>query len=99
MLVDLSALGRASVYLVMYHVYIIRSKKTGKFYTGFTNDLSRRLAEHDRGTSSTPSTRGKGPFELLHGELVKNATEARAREKFLKSGQGRKWRDEFLKNK
>ncbi len=81
----------------MYHVYIIKSLKDGKFYTGFTNDLKRRIAEHNRGCTSTPSTLGRGPFELVYSEEVPNSLEARKREKFFKSGKGRRWRDEHLK--
>ncbi len=68
----------------MYNVYIIKSLKDNKFYTGFTNDLNRRMAEHNRGCTSTPSTIGKGPFKLVYKEEVKDSLEARKREKFSK---------------
>jgi len=40
----------------MHYVYILISKKDGKFYTGSTNDLKRRFDEHNGG--KVESTRG-----------------------------------------
>ena len=68
-------------------VYVLRSLKTGRLYTGSTNDLERRLGEHDRG--KTPYTRYAGPFELVYHEDQPSGPTARRRERFLKSGQGR----------
>ncbi len=50
----------------MFVVYVLRSKTTGRFYTGLTSDLPRRLAEHN-GDRST-STKHRGPWELVHKE-------------------------------
>jgi len=74
-------------------VYVIRSTATGKRYVGITNCLERRLAEH----RSRNSKAGQllGDFELLHTEVFQNYKEARKREKFLKSGRGRRWLDEL----
>ncbi|MCD6283682.1 GIY-YIG nuclease family protein [bacterium] len=79
----------------MYFVYVLKSKKDKKFYTGITNDLQRRITQHNQGKFSTPSTRYRGPFTLVYFEKVNTRTEAREREKYLKSGVGR----EFLKSK
>ena len=43
-----------------YFVYIIQSVKDNLFYTGITNNLLRRLLEHDKGKSSTPTTFKRG---------------------------------------
>ncbi|MPZ23972.1 MAG: GIY-YIG nuclease family protein [Dehalococcoidia bacterium] len=72
-------------------VYVLRSTKNGRLYTGSTNDLQRRLEEHNRGKSRY--TRSAGPFELVYSEECDNRLAARRRELFLKSGRGR----EFLK--
>jgi len=77
----------------MYFVYVLKSKKDGKFYTGITNNLEHRLAEHNRGKSSTSSTKNRGPFIIIYFEKVENRRVARKREKYLKSGSGR----EFIK--
>lgn len=76
----------------MYCVYIIQSLQDGRFYTGLTESLRRRLEEHDIGRSSTPSTKTRGPFRLIYFETFYSRTEARQREKFWKSGVGRKLR-------
>jgi putative endonuclease len=68
-------------------VYVLRSLKDGKHYTGSTGDLRRRLQEHARGHTQT--TRRRGPFELVYTEKYGTLEEARAREKQLKSGKGR----------
>lgn len=80
----------------MYYVYIIRSTKEGKFYTGITNDIDRRLEEHDQGKVSTRTTYNRGPFELIHVEIVEDRISARKLEKFFKSGFGREVRDEIV---
>jgi len=79
----------------MYFVYVLKSKKDGKLYTGITNDIKRRIKEHNKGVVSTPSTKNRGPFELIYFEKLKSRINAREREKYLKSGAGR----EYLKNK
>ena len=75
----------------MIFVYVIRSLHSGKRYVGITNDLSRRLAEHRGGESKAGHL--LGAFELLRTEEFPDYVTARQREKFLKSGQGRKWLD------
>ena len=77
----------------MYFVYVLQSRKDGKHYTGITNNLERRLSQHNRGNSSTPSTQTRGPFRFIYSEKVANRMAAREREKYLKSGSGR----EFIK--
>ena len=71
----------------MYYVYILRSKSSGRFYTGHTTHLQQRLEQHNHGI--TPSTKNRGPWELVHQEEFVTRSEAMRREKFLKSGKGR----------
>ena len=71
----------------MWHVYVLRSLKNDRLYTGSTDDLERRLQEHARGKS--PHTRHAGPFELIYSEDYATRLEARRRESFLKTGRGR----------
>lgn len=75
----------------MFYVYVLKSLKNGRHYTGSTNNLERRLSEHKSG--QTKYTKVAGPFELIYQETYNNRLEAIRREKFLKSGKGR----EFLK--
>ncbi|MBY0376416.1 GIY-YIG nuclease family protein [Patescibacteria group bacterium] len=77
----------------MYFVYVLKSKKDSKFYYGFTDNLERRIKEHNnRGVRSTKS---RGPFDLIYFENAGSIIEARKREKYFKSGFGRK----YVKNK
>jgi len=73
----------------MFYVYILKSLKNGRFYIGSTNNLERRLNEHNSGKSKyTSLTR---PFVLIFKEEYLSCSEAMRREKFLKSGRGREW--------
>ena len=77
----------------MYFVYVIQSKKDRRFYTGFTRDLQNRLLEHNAGRVS--STKERNPFDLIYYEACLNEQDALAREKYLKSGMGKR----YLKNR
>lgn len=82
----------------MFFVYIIKSVRDKKFYTGMTNNIERRLAEHDKGQLTTRSTLNRGPFQLIHVEFVDNRVEAHKLEKYFKTGSGREIRDEIANN-
>ena len=71
----------------MYYAYILKSKKDNKWYTGATNDLRKRFSQHQN--NQVPSTKGRGPFELVYYEACLNQQDAFAREKYLKSGRGK----------
>ena len=75
--------------LFMFTVYILESTQFGKLYTGLTDDLTNRLKKHNAG--GVRSTKAYKPYKIIHTEHFTNKTEARRRELFLKSGQGRKW--------
>ncbi|MCL4377576.1 MAG: GIY-YIG nuclease family protein [Actinobacteria bacterium] len=75
----------------MYFVYVLRSLKDNKRYIGFTDNLERRLTEHNSG--KVKSTKNRKPLELIYHEEYTDKFEAMNREKFFKSGRGR----EFLK--
>ncbi|MDD5693254.1 MAG: GIY-YIG nuclease family protein [Patescibacteria group bacterium] len=73
----------------MYHVYILRSNKNKKTYVGFTSkQVEVRLSQHNIGSNKW--TTENGPFELIYYEAYHCDKDARAREKFLKSGVGKK---------
>ena len=77
----------------MYYVYVIQSKKGNQFYTGFTRDLENRIRKHNAGR--VPSTKERDPFELVYYEACLNEQDGLAREKYLKSGMGKR----YLKNR
>jgi len=66
----------------MYYLYILKSKKDDKLYIGSTNDLRRRLLEHNEGKVS--STKSRAPFELRYYEVFYAERDARSRETSLK---------------
>ena len=72
-----------------FYVYILRSLADGRRYIGLTNDARRRLQEHNGG--HTISTRGRRPFVIDHVEEFDDRNTAREREKYLKSGAGRRY--------
>ena len=76
----------------MVTLYVLKGE-TGKRYVGITNDLSRRLGEHRSGHSKAGQIIGK--FNVIHTESFTDHKSARIKEKFLKSGQGRKWLDKL----
>ncbi|MBU2260050.1 GIY-YIG nuclease family protein [Patescibacteria group bacterium] len=73
----------------MYHVYLIKSKPNGKWYIGYTTDLKRRLAEHNR--HNNVSTARESSWKLIYCETYLNKMDALGRERFLKSGSGRRF--------
>ena len=79
-----------------YYTYILQSLKTKKWYIGYTKDLRKRFAQHQNNLSTY--TRGRGPFKLIYYESCLNAIDAKAREKYLKSGMGRRFIKNRLKN-
>lgn len=79
-----------------YYVYILYSLKDGKLYIGFTNNLKKRLTEHAGG--KVEATKNRLPIKLIHYEYFINRADAEARERFLKSGYGRKQFKEILKH-
>ncbi|MBU3968767.1 GIY-YIG nuclease family protein [Patescibacteria group bacterium] len=76
-----------------YYTYIIRSTRTGRLYTGFSNNLRKRFNEHNQ--NKNKSTKGRGPFEVVYYEACNDLEDAHARELYLKSGVGK----HYIKNR
>jgi putative endonuclease len=72
-------------------LYVLKGE-SGKRYVGITSDIERRLYDHKLGRTKGGQVLGK--FSLILTETYPDHATARMREKFLKSGQGRKWLDE-----
>ena len=79
----------------MWRVYYLYSKKINKYYIGKTNDLKRRLNEHNRGQSFF--TRNFSDFILIYTEECVDYRQGRVREKYLKSGCGKKFLRSLIK--
>jgi len=76
-----------------YYVYVLRSKRDGKNYTGFTQNLKLRFEQHKKG--KVESTKNCRPLELIYFEGCLCRDDATKREKYLKTHYGKM----FLKNR
>ena len=72
-----------------FNVYVLQSEKSGILYTGFTENLNRRIHEHNTGKSKFTS--GHMPWKIIYTEVVDNRLEASKREKYLKSATGKRF--------
>ncbi len=72
----------------MYYLYILLNYSKTKTYVGITDNVKRRLREHNSGRSFYTSK--FGPWKLVYIECFENRNEARKREKYFKSAAGRK---------
>jgi predicted GIY-YIG superfamily endonuclease len=71
----------------MFYTYIIWSSKSEIFYVGYTEDLKKRLAEHDQGLSK--ATAPHRTWKLVHYSAFDNQKRAKDFELYLKSGSGK----------
>ena len=80
----------------MYHVYVLRSLRDGKFYIDLPRDIGRRFLEHQRGYVF--STAPRRPWELLYTESCRSKVDAMRREKYLKTTHGRRFLAKRIKD-
>lgn len=78
----------------MIFVYILYSEFHTRFYVGMTDNIENRLNSHNPGF--VKSTKPYLPWKIVYYESFPNRTEARIREKYLKSAVGRRWRKNYL---
>ena len=69
----------------MFYIYILKSK-SGELYTGYTNNLKRRFVEHNQGLNL--STKCYMPWKIIYYEACLEESDAKRREKYLKTTQG-----------
>ncbi len=79
----------------MQYVYVLKSTKDGRWYTGCTHDLQKRFKQHS--DNLVTSTKSRGPFNLIYYEACMNKEDAYVREKYLKSGMGKRYLRNRLK--
>jgi len=65
-----------------HHVYVVECND-GTYYTGYTTNVDRRVAEHNDGTAAK-YTRGRRPVRLVHREAYDTQSEAMQREHAIK---------------
>jgi len=78
---------------MFYYVYILRSSKDKKFYTGYTNNLKLKFEQHQKGR--VDATKNRRPLKLIYYEACLNQHDATHREKYLKTYHGKL----FLRNR
>ncbi len=71
-----------------YYLYILKSLEYNKTYIGYTNNIKRRLNEHNSGKSNY--TRKYKPWKVVYFEEYGDEISARERERYYKSGAGRR---------
>ena len=78
---------------MFFYTYVLKSSKDNKLYVGYTDNLGKRLDEHQSG--GVASTKSRLPLELVYYEACVDKQKAVKREKYFKTGFGRR----FLKNR
>ncbi|KPJ55446.1 hypothetical protein AMJ49_07155 [Parcubacteria bacterium DG_74_2] len=81
----------------MFVVYTLKSKVARKSYVGLTNNIERRLKEHNSGKHFY--TKRHLPWVIIYKEEFDSFEKARKREKFLKSTTGRRFLKKLFNNK
>jgi len=74
---------------IMFYTYVLRSKIDEKLYIGFCFDLKKRIKEHNLG--KVESTEFRKPFSLVYYEACLDKDKAIKREKYFKTGFGRRF--------
>ncbi|MDH5669759.1 MAG: GIY-YIG nuclease family protein [Nitrospira sp.] len=78
----------------MYHLYILLNKAGTRTYTGVSDDVDRRLKEHNDG--NVPSSRPYRPYRVIYTQTFTTLREARQKERYYKSTTGRRRIKEIL---
>jgi len=81
---------------IMFTVYSIKSIDRNYIYVGLTNNIERRFNEHQKGQNKT--TAPYRQFVLIYQENFPTRTEARKKEIYLKSGTGKEFLKQLLKD-
>ena len=79
----------------MYYVYVLLSLKDSKFYIGFSEDIKKRLADHNAGRNT--STKPRRPFELIYYEAHLSKDDALRREAYFKTTKGKSTLNQMLR--
>ena len=88
--------------MIRSYDYLLESEKNKALYTGYTSDLKKRLEEHNHGLNK--STKPYIPWKLIYYEACLDIEDAKRREGYLKTTQGksplkRRLKEYFYKNK
>ncbi len=78
---------------MFYYIYVLKSEKDNKFYTGYSENLKLRFEQHKKGR--VVSTQKRQPLKLVYYEACLNKKDATHREKYFKTHLGKL----FIKNR
>jgi len=79
----------------MFYIYCLESEKSEDLYFGYTKDLRRRFKEHNQKLNF--STKKHVPWKIIYYEACLNENDAKRRELYLKTSQGRRMMRSRLK--
>ena len=79
-----------------YYVYVLKSEKDNKLYTGYTKNVELRFEQHEKGL--VDSTKDRRPLNLIYFEACLNQQDATHREKYLKTHYGKLFLGNRLKS-
>lgn len=82
---------------MQFYVYILQCSD-GTFYTGYTNDIEKRLSDHNKGIGSR-YTKSRRPCSLVYIEEYTSKSEAMSREWHIKHTMSRKEKEELIDKK
>ncbi len=74
----------------MYCVYLLQNVSDHSWYIGYSADLKQRVERHNKGDGAHTTSRKKD-WRLIYYEAYLNELDAKGRERFLKSGSGRRF--------
>src|SRR3990167_1152598 len=74
---------------MFFYIYVLESLKDGNRYIGYTADFKKRVKEHEDGKNF--STKFRVPFRLIYFEGCLDQSDAKRRERYLKTTQGRRF--------
>ena len=80
----------------MHYFYILLSEKDEKLYKGYSENLKKRVIEHNSG--KVPATKPRRPLKLIYYSAFPNKYDALAAERYFKSSAGKRRIKQMLKN-
>ena len=78
-----------------FYTYILQSESTGRFYIGHTENLTKRIFEHNN--NRTISIKNRGPWKLVYFEEYATRAEAAQREREIKRMKSRAWIEQLVR--
>lgn len=79
---------------MFFYTYVLKSEKDGKLYVGWTDDIHNRINQHNKGR--VEATKARRPLTLVYVEACLSKEKAIKREKYFKTGFGRRFLKERL---